>query len=70
MPPGMSAPSPRPPASRLARALFSDRRAATAVEYGFILALVTLAALAAISQVGNVTTGMWNRIASKVINPS
>lgn len=39
-----------------------DRRAATAVEYGFILALIVLAMMASLMQVANVTIGMWNNV--------
>ena len=48
--------------------LLRDRRGATAVEYGFILALIVLAMLGALSEVGNVTTSMWNNINTKVTN--
>jgi pilus assembly protein Flp/PilA len=44
--------------------LLRSTRAATAVEYGLILALVFLAALGAISAVGNGTITMWNKVSS------
>ena len=44
--------------------LLRSTRAATAVEYGLILALVFLAALVAISAVGSGTITMWNRVSS------
>jgi pilus assembly protein Flp/PilA len=62
----------RPPRfrNRAARAwlamLARDRRAATAVEYGLILALVTLAMMGALIGVADVTTNMWGNISSKV----
>jgi pilus assembly protein Flp/PilA len=40
-------------------------RAATAVEYGLILALVFIAAMGAIGQVSTQTNGMWNNVSSK-----
>jgi pilus assembly protein Flp/PilA len=47
---------------RLAR----ERRGATAIEYGLILALVTLAMMTALVGVADVTTNMWSNISSKV----
>ena len=47
--------------------LLQCQRGATAVEYGLILALVCLAALAAISNVANKTVGMWNNVATEVL---
>ncbi|WP_449471790.1 Flp family type IVb pilin [Sphingobium chungangianum] len=53
---------------RLSRSrLLQCQRGATAVEYGLILALVCLAALAAISNVANKTVGMWNNVATEVL---
>lgn len=51
---------------RTAAALLRNRKAATSVEYGFILALIVLAIMASLSTVGNVTTGMWNNVSEKV----
>lgn len=51
---------------RWAIKLVRDRRAATAVEYGLILALVVLAMMAALIGVADVTTNMWGNISSKV----
>ena len=60
------------PAGNRARAgmrrVLIDQRGATAVEYGFILAVIVLAMLGALSDVGNVTTSMWNNINAKVTN--
>ena len=50
--------------------LVRDCRGATAVEYGFILALIVLAMIAALKDVGNTTSSMWNNINSKVSNAS
>jgi len=55
---------------RLMRALARDRRGATAVEYGLIVALVVLAMLAALSNFANVSVGMWNNVSNKVQNPN
>ncbi len=50
--------------------LFSDlcrnRKGATAVEYGFILALIVVAIIAAIVQLASTTTSMWTNVATKV----
>ena len=60
------APGPRGLSARLA----GDRRAATAVEYGLILALIVLAMLAALKGMASGTTGMWSDINTKVTNAS
>lgn len=44
-------------------------RGATAVEYGFILALIVLVMIAALSELASGTTGMWNNVSNKVQNP-
>jgi len=43
-----------------------DRRAATAVEYGFILALIVLAMMASLTTVANQTKNMWGNVSTKV----
>ncbi len=53
-------------AVRLINRLLRDRRAATAVEYGFILALIVLAMMASLMSVANVTIGMWGDVSTKV----
>ncbi|MET4666812.1 pilus assembly protein Flp/PilA [Sphingomonas sp. PvP056] len=50
--------------------LFADRTGGTAIEYGLIVALVVIATVAAIVQLANVTTGMWNRVSTAVITSS
>lgn len=52
----------------LLRALYVDRRAATAVEYGLILVLVVLASFAAFQQVANVTLALWNDLSTTVMS--
>ncbi len=42
--------------------LMRSTRAATAVEYGLILALIFLAAASTITDVGNSTTNMWTTV--------
>ena len=51
---------------RTIRDVMHDRRAATAVEYGFILALIVLAMMASLGSVANQTTGMWGNVSNKV----
>lgn len=44
------------------------QRAATAVEYGLILALIVLAMMVALLELAGTTTGMWNNVSSAVQN--
>jgi pilus assembly protein Flp/PilA len=44
--------------------LMRSTRAATAVEYGLIVALIFLAAVSAIGNVANSTSGMWNNVST------
>ena len=46
--------------------LIRDQKAATAVEYGLIIALIVLAMMAGLSQFAATTIGMWNDVASNV----
>jgi pilus assembly protein Flp/PilA len=48
------------------RALISDRKGASAVEYGLILALVFLALMAGVAALGGSVQSRWNDIATKV----
>lgn len=48
------------------RALISDRKAATAVEYGLVVSLIVLAWLSAFSGLADVTVNMWDDVAMKV----
>ena len=52
----------------LARRLLADRRGATAVEYGLILACIVLAIFGAIQSVGSGTGAMWNYVSTSVTN--
>lgn len=51
---------------RLLKKLYKDKRGATAIEYGLILALVFLAMVGAVTQFANVTTEMWGNVANEV----
>jgi pilus assembly protein Flp/PilA len=46
--------------------LLRCRRAATAVEYGLILALVVLAMISALIALADTTTGMWKDVSAAV----
>ncbi|WP_298401488.1 Flp family type IVb pilin [Sphingobium sp.] len=46
--------------------LMRCERGATAVEYALIIAMIVLAMLAALNNVANRTTGMWNNVATEV----
>ena len=48
--------------------LMRSTRAATAVEYGLILALIFLAAVSAVGGVANSTTGMWGNVSNAATN--
>lgn len=51
---------------RRLRALISNRKAATAVEYGLVVSLIVLAWLSAFSGLADVTVNMWDDVAIKV----
>ena len=52
---------------RIAR-LIRDQKAATAVEYGLICAMIFLAAIGAIRMVGTTTINMWDGVSDNVFN--
>jgi pilus assembly protein Flp/PilA len=45
-----------------------DQGGATAIEYGLIVALISVAAIGALSSMGGGSNGMWTRISSNVSN--
>ncbi len=53
-------------ALRFARILWRDRRGGTAIEYGFILAMVVIVLIASLKMLGGVTTAMWTDVNDKV----
>lgn len=55
---------------RLAGKLMRDRRGATAIEYGLIVALVVMAVMLAIAALGQANYEIWSNVASKVIKAS
>lgn len=50
------------------RRLRSDKRGATAIEYGLIAALIVIAMLTGLRQLGGGAGGMWGVMASQVVN--
>jgi pilus assembly protein Flp/PilA len=46
--------------------LSRDTKAATAIEYGLIAALVVIAMMTAMMGVATITTDMWNDVSTKV----
>ncbi|MFD1789058.1 Flp family type IVb pilin [Sphingomonas floccifaciens] len=55
-------------ATRLLARLMSDRKAATAVEYGLIIAMIVLAMMTALLSLGDNTQTMWTSIRTKITN--
>jgi pilus assembly protein Flp/PilA len=54
------------PLTRLMRPLRQCQRAATAVEYGLIVALIVLAIMASLNSLATKTTGMWNNVSTSM----
>ena len=48
------------------RMLRSDKRGATAIEYGLIAALIAVAAIGGMSSLGGGSNGMWGKLDNKV----
>ncbi|KRB85712.1 pilus assembly protein [Sphingomonas sp. Root710] len=48
------------------RALLTDQRGASAMEYGLILALIFLAVMGGVSLLGESVRGRWDDISNKV----
>ena len=48
------------------RKLCADRRGATAIEYGLIIALIALAMMGGLSKLGGGSNGMWGNLQSDV----
>jgi pilus assembly protein Flp/PilA len=49
------------------RSLLVDEQAATAIEYGLIVALIAVAVIAAMSKMGGGSQGMWTTISTRFI---
>jgi pilus assembly protein Flp/PilA len=46
--------------------ILKDQKAATAVEYGLILAMIFLAMIVGVTQFGQTTVNMWNEVSDAV----
>ena len=53
---------------RTLRRLLADQGGATAIEYGLIAALIVVAMIGALSQLGGGAMGMWTRVHDAVQN--
>jgi len=53
---------------KLGRKLRSDKRGATAIEYGLIAALIAVAAIGGMTKLGGGSTGMWGKLDNVVAN--
>ena len=51
---------------RLIRKLLRDERAATAIEYALIAALVVVASIGALTLLASTTIGMWGDVSTNV----
>ena len=61
------APDPIPFVTRVLAGFARDRKAATAVEYGLILALVVLALMVGLVALGGNTQLIWDGVRDKVV---
>lgn len=55
-------------AIRTMRRLRSDKRGATAIEYGLIAALIAVAIISSLSTLGGGSNGMWGKLDNKLQN--
>ena len=53
-------------AIRLLRRIRSDKRGATAIEYGLIAALIAVAAISGMQALGGGSNGMWGKLGNRV----
>jgi Flp pilus assembly pilin Flp len=63
----MDSRSPRETVAGLARRFSADERATTAVEYA-VLALIGLAVIVIVSEIGGTVSGMYEKLAGKLGN--
>ena len=50
------------------RRLRSDKRGATAIEYGLIASLIVISMMFGLSSLGGGANGMWGKTAAKIVN--
>jgi len=53
---------------RFSREMLADTQGATAIEYGLIVALISVAAIIGMQSFGTELTNMWNFISSSMAN--
>ena len=53
-------------AIRRLRRLCSDKRGATAIEYGLIAALIAVAAISGMSSLGGGSNGLWGKLDNRI----
>ncbi len=53
-------------AIRMLRRLRSDKRGATAIEYGLIVSLICIAVIGGMQSLGGGANGMWGKLDNKV----
>ena len=49
------------------RTVWSDRRGATAIEYGLIAALIAIAAMGGMTALGGGSNGMWSNLQNTIV---
>ena len=54
----------------MGRKLRSDKRGATAIEYGLIVALIAVAMMGGLRALGGGANGMWSRLDDRIENAS
>jgi pilus assembly protein Flp/PilA len=54
----------------MGRKLRSDKRGATAIEYGLIVALIAIAMMSGLRSLGGGSNGMWSRLDNRIANAS
>lgn len=54
----------------MGRTLRSDKRGATAIEYGLIAALIAIAIMSSLRALGGGSNGMWSRLDNKIAEAS
>lgn len=55
---------------KLIARLRKDEKAATAIEYGLIAALIAVVLIGALTQMGTRMSGQFNNISSKIASPT
>lgn len=51
---------------KLLQSLLKDRKGGTAIEYGMIATVIVVSLIASMTALGNVTSGMWSNVNTKI----